>query len=129
LGGGVEWLARFDFRWCTPNVYFNFWQRRIGLSTGWGGGRAWAKKIGGERVKSLLLESDLIGAAQAEQLGLVDRLVSSWNIRDHAAEWAARMDTPAAHGLLKWDSSREARLFQSLWMGPEHRAVLSKWKG
>lgn len=128
LGGGLEWLARFDFRWSTPNALFASWQRRIGLSSGWGGGKAWARKIGEDRVRQLLMEGRLLSAAEAERFGLVDRVVSSWRIREEAEEWAARMGSPTAQTLSKWSTASEEKMFSSLWMGTEHKEVLKRWK-
>lgn len=122
LGGGVEWLARFDYRWAVPSAMFSFWQRRIGLSSGWGGGRAWAAKIGEERVRTLLVEGALLPAESALHLGLCDRLVSPWSIRKEASMWRP------GEGLAGWSAKSEGRVFASLWMGPKHKSVLEKWK-
>jgi enoyl-CoA hydratase len=129
LGGGMEWLARFDFRWSTPTAFFSFWQRRIGLSPGWGGGRAWARIIGEARLRAALLEAELLGASAAQRWGLVDRVVPSWKIREDVALWARRMDDPSVRALMGWSMTRESALFAKLWMGPEHRAALARWRG
>jgi enoyl-CoA hydratase/carnithine racemase len=81
LGGGMEWLARFDFRWASPNAYFVFWQKRIGLSPGWGGGRAWAAKIGEDNVRRLLLEGQILSAGKAVRESLIDRIVTGWRLQ------------------------------------------------
>ena len=128
FGGGMEWLAYFDFRWSTPNAVFAFWQRRIGLSSGWGGGSVWAKKIGIENVRRLLLEARLLSSDAALNLQLIDRVVSTWSIHDTAALWAAEISSLATSRLLDWTPQNEARTFSNLWMGPEHRAVLKKWR-
>jgi enoyl-CoA hydratase/carnithine racemase len=129
LGGGMEWLARFDFRWATPNVCFAFWQKRVGLSPGWGGGKIWASKLGEEVVHKLILESRLLSAVEALRFGLVDQVVSEWKIQDLAEEWLVKVSeseiTPA---LLQWRSGRESAAFSKLWLGAAHRVVLSKWK-
>ncbi len=122
LGGGMEWLARFDYRWSVPSALFAFWQRRIGLSTGWGGGRAWSAKIGEDKVRSLLMEGSLLSAEAALRLGLVDRVMSSWKIRKAA-------ELHSVSGVLSdWSVARESKIFSSLWMSEEHRSVLEKWK-
>jgi enoyl-CoA hydratase/carnithine racemase len=128
LGGGVEWLARFDFRWATPSVLLAFWQRRIGLSSGWGGGKAWARKIGEENVRLLLQEGALLHPARAMRLGLVDRVLPAWKIRAEAESWASALgDSASINALSRWSSGRESAVFTSLWMGQEHKAVLEKW--
>lgn len=128
LGGGMEWLARFDYRWCTPQVLLSFWQKRIGLSSGWGGGRAWADKIGEEQMRRLLLEARIVNASAALQFGLVDRVVSPWKIREEAAAWCTGFKDPVNTSLLKWSASSESKTFSSLWLNETHKSVLQKWK-
>ncbi len=128
LGGGLEWLARFDYRWCTSTVVFSFWQRRIGLSSGWGGGRVWADKIGEDRVRMLLLEGELLSAESALRFGLCDRIVQISKIRVEAEIWAERMAAQPTRDLLSWSARTEARVFSKLWLGPLHKTVLARWK-
>lgn len=122
LGGGIEWLARFDYRWSVPSALFAFWQRRIGLSSGWGGGRAWAAKIGEDRVRTLLMEGSLLSAETALRFGLIDRVVSAWQIRELCERH------PVSGKLSGWSVAGESKIFSSLWMSDEHRTVLEKWK-
>ncbi len=126
LGGGLEWLARFDFRWSTPYALLSFWQKRIGLSPGWGGGRAWSGILGEAKLRTLLIEAELLSAERALNLGIVDRVVSGWKIRHEAEDWAAKLD-PLSQ-LHKWSVAREAAIFSSLWHGPQHKSVLKRWK-
>lgn len=128
LGGGMEWLSRFDFRWSAPSAVFSFWQRRIGLSTGWGGGKFWAEKIGEDRLRRLLIEARLISAAEALSIGVIDRLVISWNLDQEINDWAKRMCDPSVQSVLKWSAKKEASIFSKLWMGPVHRRALERWK-
>lgn len=127
-GGGIEWLAYFDYRWCTPSTMFCFWQRRIGLPPGWGGGALWARRLGEERVRGLLRESELFSATAALRYGVVDRILPGWKIRETVLEWARRMDDPTVGELAKWSAARESALFTKLWMGAEHKAALARWK-
>jgi len=129
LGGGMEWLARFDFRWSTPSAFFSFWQRRIGLSFGWGGGRAWVSRIGEDRLRAALLEAELMSATAALRSGILDRLIPAWKIREDVVEWAGWMSDPSVRALLGWSAKSESAIFSKLWMGPEHRAALAKWRG
>ncbi|MBX3021020.1 MAG: enoyl-CoA hydratase/isomerase family protein [Bdellovibrionales bacterium] len=140
FGGGMEWLARFDYRWSAPSAVFAFWQRKIALSTGWGGGEWWAKRVGEDRVRQLLLEARLLSAGEALRLRLVDRVLTRWSLKEEVEAWARAMSmagdenvrssktAPAYIKLTQWSSRRENKLFADLWMGPEHRAVLEKWK-
>jgi enoyl-CoA hydratase/carnithine racemase len=128
LGGGMEWLARFDYRLATPSAFLAFWQRRIGLSSGWGGGAAWSKILGEDLVRRLLLGGKILSAAEAQRLGLIDELCSSWKIRVAALQLAAVLDGEVSQDLVAWSAGKEDRVFQSLWMGETHRRVLKEWK-
>lgn len=128
LGGGMEWLARFDFRWSTPNAFFAFWQRRIGLSTGWGGGKAWAAKLGEDQVRRLLLESRAMGAHESLHAGLVDRVLSPWRLQEEAEQWASRMGGETVRKLLRWNVASETRIFSDLWLAPAHADTLKNWR-
>jgi enoyl-CoA hydratase/carnithine racemase len=122
----MEWLARFDFRWSTPAPVFAFWQRKLGLSTGWGGGGAWTAKIGEERVRQLLVEGRLMSAYESLRLGLVDRIVSAADINRLCNEWAESVKDGG--GLTSWSANKESLWFSKLWLGATHSAVLKKWK-
>lgn len=129
LGGGMEWLARFDFRWATPASMFSFWQRRIGLSTGWGGGKAWTDRIGPDKLRTLLLEARLLNAFEAQRIGLIDQVVSPWRVADESLVWARHMSESTVRPLLGWKAKSEAKFFSKLWMGPLHKRALERWKG
>lgn len=129
LGGGMEWLARFDFRLATPSAFLAFWQRRIGLSSGWGGGEAWAAIIGEQSVRRLLLAGKILSAQEARRAGLVDEIHSSWKIRSESLRLAAALDAEVSQNLVGWSSRSEAKIFSSLWMEKSHRNILKDWKG
>lgn len=126
LGGGMEWLARFNARITTGHCAFGFWQADLGLSFGWGGGRAWSKWIGEAAVKKLLLEPRLISAFEAKTLGLVDEIVSPHQILSHARAWAEQQSQNPA-SLQKWSVAHESAHFGQLWWGKAHLAALKNW--
>lgn len=128
LGGGMEWLSAFDYRWSLPSVAFGFWQRRIGLSPGWGGGRRWAAIIGEQAVRRALLDSRLMTAPEALRLGWIDRIVPEWKMAEETVAFARRILSPNPEALKSWNVKAEAKVFSDLWLGPAHKAVLAKWK-
>ena len=129
LGGGMEWLARFDYRWSTATAAFAFWQRRIGLSTGWGGGRAWARRIGEGKQRQLLLEGRLLGAQEARATGLIDRVLSEWSVERELLLWGESLsvDPDVTSQLSAWSTKSERDSFHKLWMATSHRAALKRW--
>ncbi len=128
LGGGMEWLARFDFRWCVSGVMLSFWQKRIGLTPGWGGGQLWAERLGEARLRSLLLEARLLDAHSALHLGLVDRVVTSWTWRGDLELWAQSQASGVEPEILGLSSKNERTVFNKLWLSGVHKAALAKWK-
>ncbi len=128
LGGGMEWLARFDFRWSTPGAVFAFWQRRIGLSTGWGGGTVWAWKIGEERLRQQLLKAHPISAYEAMKLGLVDRILTEWRIQPELTQACRDWSTSAVSRIRNWSAKDETRIFEKLWLAPDHARILESWR-
>lgn len=127
LGGGMEWLARFDFRWICSGVLLGFWQKRIGLTTGWGGGSEWARIIGEERVRQLLLEGVLMDPIRAQRLGLVDRVVARWSWRKEMVEWCGRIHSGADVDIATWSVKKESKIFGKLWGAPLHSRALRKF--
>ena len=54
FGGGLEVLSAFDRILAVPEAQLGFWQRRLGLTFGWGGGSRWEKKLGvGPMIRSM----------------------------------------------------------------------------
>lgn len=128
LGGGMEWLARFDFRWSTPNAIFAFWQRRIGLSPGWGGGKWWSQKIGEENLRKILVEAAPLTALEAKKLNLVDRILPHWRVDDELRAFSADKSLRSTLSANTWSSNKESKIFSDLWLAKEHSKILKNWK-
>lgn len=128
LGGGMEWLACFNFRWCTPSSAVAFWQRRIGLSPGWGGGARWARIVGEEQVRRLLLEGSLITAEKALRLGLIDRILPAWKLEPEVSRWVNLLNSEILNSLADWSVRKERKKFGELWLTSEHQKFLASWQ-
>jgi enoyl-CoA hydratase/carnithine racemase len=131
FGGGVELLGCFDFVVAAPHALFGLWQRKIGLSFGWGGGARIEKRIGAAHLKSLALSTAAISAHEAARIGLVDFVVQESELLSKAEGLARALlalpSEPVA-GLKAFEASREVESFQSLWWNPSHKAVLASRK-
>lgn len=128
FGGGMELLSSFDFCWATPDVLMGFWQRRIGLTTGWGGGQRMATKIGEQTVRRLLISGEQISAPQALRLGLIEKIVLKENIVAEGIQWLRAGINISPVIPTDWTASNEAKYFSKLWWNPFHRQVLERWK-
>jgi enoyl-CoA hydratase len=130
LGGGMEWLARFDLVWSTPHVLFAFWQKRIGLTPGWGGGKIWADRLGENVLRTLLNEARLISAPEAMRLKLVQRVIPENLAGVVLEDWLVTLNTPEKFTgeINRWTAATERSQFERLWMGPIHKSALQKWR-
>ena len=131
FGGGIELLSAFDFVISSPHVLFAFWQRRVGLTFGWGGGERLKKRMSQHELVRLAMSAEVFGSAKACQLGLVDRVAPKGALLDMAMEYVNRNrqlpQAPLTY-LKKWQGGErtEQKLFESLWWAPEHREALKK---
>lgn len=134
-GGGLELLSAFDAVMAAPHVLFGFWQRRLGVTFGWGGGARLARRMSSAALLGrLALEARAITASEALDAGLVDRVCPAWSLRHEALSEALRLaslpkSSVAAMKNLRSvptvESNREQRDFEKLWFGPVHRAFLA----
>jgi enoyl-CoA hydratase len=74
LGGGAELAMACDLRVATPQAELGFLQGQLNVTTAWGGGIDLLALLGPARGLALLLEARRIPAAEALQLGLLQRV-------------------------------------------------------
>lgn len=83
LGGGLDLALACWRRVATPQAIFGHPGTTLGLVTGWGGTQRLARLLGRPRAMELLLSGKRISAAEAHQIGLVDKVVPASEL------WAA----------------------------------------
>jgi enoyl-CoA hydratase/carnithine racemase len=90
-GGGLEMSVCFDVRLAADDdsVGFILPELLIGLTTTVGGQRL-AQLIGPARALEMMLEGRMYSAMEAQQMGLVNRLVPPDHLVDEAKELGAR---------------------------------------
>lgn len=135
-GGGLEMLSAFDHVLTLPHCLFGFWQRRMGLSFGWGGGARMARRISSVRLKTLALEARALTASEAQAEGLIDSVVPRHLAMPEATAWCLRVGSlpRGSVNAIKRVSGAdfkagEKREFEKLWFGKEHRAALQRFTG
>ena len=131
LGGGIEWISAFDMVYATPAALFGMWQRRIGLSWGWGGGHRLKTRISKKNLKNLLLNANNFSSYAALDLGLIDAVYPQELIFEKGLEFLKKQrDLPQIPftKIKSSDLKHEQKLFESLWMNPEHQRLLSKFR-
>jgi enoyl-CoA hydratase/carnithine racemase len=136
LGGGLELVSAFDHVVTVPEAAFGFWQRRIGVTYGWGGAERLAQKIGEARVVNLGIEARSLSAYEAATVGIVDEVVPSWRLNERGEQWLMRQIALPQKSFQAIKSARtkssfvrdEVKIFEKLWGKDEHKAVLDRFK-
>lgn len=77
LGGGCELAMACHIRIAAPNARFGQPEVKLGLIPGFGGTVRLPRLIGRGRATELLLTGRMIDAAEAERIGLVNRVVEA----------------------------------------------------
>ncbi|MEO3870450.1 enoyl-CoA hydratase-related protein [Nonomuraea sp. B12E4] len=89
LGGGCELALCADFRVAGESAKLGQPEILLGLIPGAGGSQRLPRLIGPARAKDLIFTGRHVPAAEALELGLVDRVVPDEQVYTAALEWAA----------------------------------------
>ena len=87
FGGALDLVLSFDLRFATPRARFAHPGARLGIVTGFGGTSRWRKALTPPAARRLFLANEILSAADAQALGLVDRVAESFD--DELARLAA----------------------------------------
>jgi len=77
FGGALDLAMAFDFRFAAKRSRFSHPGARLGIVTGFGGTHRWRSVISRKRMARLMLENQVLTAADAFSIGLVDALFDS----------------------------------------------------
>ena len=130
LGGGIELLSTFDFVVASPKALFGLWQRRIGLTFGWGGQKRLLQRLKKRDLQNWLLGAQTLGVYRAEELGLVDLVALTNQGLKECEKWINSclcLGTESLECILGKRENQEA-VFSELWHGEKHMNVLKKFK-
>lgn len=102
-GGGLELALSCDFRFAADSAKMGFPENNVGLIPGSGGCSRLVKLIGIARAKKLVMTGEMIPAARALEIGLVDEVHPPAELLPRTREFAARLaaKAPLALGLAK----------------------------
>jgi len=104
FGGGLELALACTFRVAVQNAKLGLPQLTLGLIPGYGGTQRLPRLIGEGRALEMILLGRTVGAAEAERIGLVHRLVEGPAVegaKDFIREFSS-------HSLLALSFAREA---------------------
>jgi enoyl-CoA hydratase len=72
---------------------------RVGLSAGDGGAVIWPQLVGYAKAKELLMTGDLLSAAEAERIGLINHVVPEAELDERVAKLAGRLASGATQAI------------------------------
>ncbi|GAA0936667.1 enoyl-CoA hydratase/isomerase family protein [Actinocorallia libanotica] len=124
LGGGAEVAVAADIRVAADDIRIGFNQVALAIMPAWGGAERLASLVGRGRALMLAGSGEILGAAEAERVGLVDRILprASFEKGWHAlASSLANGSAPSIKRVMAGVSPDEAaRAFARLWVADAH---------
>ena len=134
LGGGCELAMACDIRVATEGSKFGQPEVNLGLIPGFAGTQRLARLVGKGRAKELIFTGDMIDAAEACRIGLVNKVVAAEELFAVVTKMAQKIVSkgPLAVRLSKvaidkglemtqeQGSAHEAELFALCFASPEH---------
>jgi enoyl-CoA hydratase len=99
LGGGCELALCGDIRIAADTAQIGQPEINLGVIPGFGGTQRLARLVGRDRAKLLVFTGERVGAEEAYQLGIVDRVVPATSLIDSAYELAASLAAKAPRAL------------------------------
>ena len=72
FGGALDLALAFDLRYATPRSRFSHPGAKLGIVTGFGGTTRWRKAMTPAAARRLFLANEVLSAADAHAIGLVD---------------------------------------------------------
>ncbi len=103
VGGGLELALSCDLRVAADGARFGFPEVNAGIIPGSGGCSRLARLVGVGQAKELVLTGELISAADAKQIGLVNAVVPADQVMARTKDYAAKIMKrgPLAVGMAK----------------------------
>jgi enoyl-CoA hydratase len=149
IGGGAELAIACDARIAAAHARIGFVQGTLNIPTAWGGGSDLVATLGPARAVELLCSSRVLGAPEAQAIGLVLEIAKEGEpfaafVERVLAPW--RRQRPQVMRAFKWQAAagklglaraefaaRDRELFAEAWCHPDHwqaaKDVLSKEAG
>ena len=100
LGGGCELAMMCDLLIANENTKFGQPEINLGVFPAAGGTQRLPKAIGKAKAMDMILSGRMMGAVEAEKLGLVSRIISSENFLDQVLEIAKEISEKSLPALI-----------------------------
>ena len=130
LGGGAEFAVAADIRIAADDIKIGFNQVALKIMPAWGGAERLTKLIGRSTALLLAGTGTVLGAAEAERIGLIDRVLPRASFDEGWRNIARALATRPAGEIkrvIDGASTTEAvAAFARLWVSDEHWAAADK---
>ncbi|HEY1538976.1 MAG TPA: enoyl-CoA hydratase-related protein [Solirubrobacteraceae bacterium] len=115
-GGGCELAMGCDVRIAAQSASFGQPEVNLGIIPGFGGTQRLPRLVGTARALELNLTGDPISAAEAYEIGLVNRVVPDHELHDVAMAWARKLagQAPLAVRAIKRTTAGDADLDEGI---------------
>ncbi|WP_406472546.1 enoyl-CoA hydratase/isomerase family protein [Streptomyces sp. NBC_01615] len=125
FGGGAEVAVSADIRVAADDIKIGFTQTALAIMPAWGGAERLAALVGRGRALLLAGTGTVLDAAEAQRLGLVDRVLPRAAFEEGWRALARSLATRPAQEIkrvMTGDLTAEeaARAFARLWVADEH---------
>ncbi|WP_067888715.1 enoyl-CoA hydratase/isomerase family protein [Nocardia vaccinii] len=130
FGGGAEVAVAADIRIAADDIRIGFNQVALGIMPAWGGAERLAALVGRGRALLLAGAGTVLDAAEAERLGLIDRVLPRESFEEGwraAARSLANVPAGRIKHVLSGVTPAEAvDAFAHLWISDEHWAAADR---
>lgn len=91
LGGGCELACACDIRLAADTARLGQPEVNLGIIPGYGGTQRFPRLVGKGKAKQLVMTGDMINAAEAHRIGLVDEIFPAAELMAKAKDMAAKI--------------------------------------
>ena len=124
LGGGAEVAVAADIRIAADDIKIGFNQVSLEIMPAWGGAERLAALVGRGRALMLAGTGTILGAGEAERLGLIDKVVPRASFDDEWRSLATALANRPAGQIKRVVSgatpAEAVAAFAGLWVSDEH---------
>jgi enoyl-CoA hydratase len=99
LGGGCELCMACDLRVAADTARFGQPEVKLGIIPGFAGTQRLARLVGKAKAKEMIFTGEMISAAEAERIGLVNRVVPAEELMEEVRALAATMTDKSASAI------------------------------
>ncbi|BBZ29593.1 enoyl-CoA hydratase [Mycolicibacterium madagascariense] len=130
IGGGAEFAVAADIRIAADDVKIGFSQVTLAIMPAWGGAERLAELVGRGRALLLAGTGRILGAEEAQRLGLIDVVASRASFEDEWRALGRALAAPPVVDIKRVIAGVPAEeaigAFADLWVSDEHWAAAER---